>query len=315
MSTFPSALDESELLAPQLAALIERLTGSDGAHSTAIEGLTLYRFSRLGQPFHGVYQPSLCLIGQGRKVVMLGEERFCYDPARFLLTSVDLPVESHIIEATPRAPYLSLQLDIEAEKIGALIAGGDLPDTPATPAPARGLSVGCVDAPLLDASLRLLRLLEQPQHIGALAPLVVREISYLLLVGAEGAKLRRIAALNGQAQGIGAALDWLKTNFAAPFRLEEIARRAHMSRSGFHQHFKAVTAMTPLQYQKQLRLQEARRLMLSEHTDAATACYRVGYESASQFSREYRRLFGQSPRRDIARLRNSDDKFSGANTE
>ena len=305
MSTSFSARAESELLAPQLAALIERFTGSDGAHSTAIEGLTLYRFSRLGQPFHGVYQPSLCLIGQGRKVVMLGEERFCYDPAHFLLTSVDLPVESHIIEATPRAPYLSLQLDIKPEKIGALIAEIELPILPVKPTPARGLSVGCMDAPLLDASLRLLRLLEQPQHIGALAPLVVREISYLLLVGEEGAKLRRIAALNGQAQGIGAALDWLKTHFAEPFRLEEIARRAHMSRSGFHQHFKAVTAMTPLQYQKQLRLQEARRLMLSEQTDANTACVRVGYESASQFSREYCRLFGQSPRRDIARLRSS----------
>ena len=294
---------ESKLLAPPLAALIERLTGSDGAHSTAIEGLTLYRFSRLGQPFHGVYQPSLCLIGQGRKVVLLGPERFGYDAAHYLLTSVDLPVESHIIEATPRVPYLSLQLDIEPAQIGALLAGGELPNAPAKLAPARGLSVGEVDAPLLDASLRLLRLLEQPQHIGALAPGIVHEICYRLLAGPQNARLRHIAATSNHGQGVGAALDWIKTNYAEPFCIEEIARRAHMSRSGFHQHFKAVTAMTPLQYQKKLRLQEARRLMLSEHTDAASACYRVGYESASQFSREYRRMFGEAPRRDIARLR------------
>ena len=306
MSNSPPTRAESELLAPQLAALIERLTGSDGTHSTAIEGLTLYRFSRPGQPFHGVYQPSLCLIAQGRKVVMLGPERFHCDAGHFRLTSVDLPVESHIIKATPRAPYLSLQLDIAPEKLSALIAGNDLPDTPAKPAPERGLSVGCVDAPLLDANLRLLGLLEQPQHIGALAPGIVHEICYRLLTGPQSAKLRHIAATSNHDQGIGAALDWIKNNFTEPFRIEEIARRAHMSRSGFHQHFKAVTAMTPLQYQKRLRLQEARRLMLSEQTDANTACFRVGYESASQFSREYGRLFGESPRRDIARLRAGD---------
>ncbi len=311
MQTSLSARAESEHLAPPLAALIERLTGSDGAHSTAIEGLTLYRFSRLGQPFHGLYQPSLCLIGQGRKVVLLGPERFHYDAAHYLLTSVDLPVESHIIEATPRAPYLSLQLDIEPVKIGALLAGGELPDAPAKLAPARGLSVGCVDASLLDANLRLLRLLEQPQHIGALAPGIIHEIYYRLLAGPQNARLRHIAATSSHAGGIGAALDWLKANYAQPFCIEEIARRAHMSRSGFHQHFKAVTAMTPLQYQKRLRLQEARRLMLSDETDAATACFRVGYESASQFSREYRRLFGESPRRDIARLR-GEAQLNGA---
>ena len=287
----------------ELAALIEKFTGRDGAHQTVFAALTLFRFSHPGQPFHGVYEPSLCLIAQRSKIVMLGEDLFQYDPTQFLMASVDLPISSQIIEATPQKPYLSLQLRFAPADISAMLDKLDLPDAPAKQAPARGLSVGCLDVPLLDAVLRLVRLLEQPQHMAALAPLAVREICYRLLVGAQGAKLRRIAALGGQAQGIGGALDWLKENYAQPFRIDEIARRAHMSRSGFHQHFKAVTAMTPLQYQKQLRLQEARRLMLSESNDAATACFRVGYESASQFSREYSRLFGESPRRDIARLR------------
>ncbi len=287
----------------ELAALVERFTGCDGAHQTAIEALTLYRFSRPAQPFHGVYRPALCLIPQGRKLVMLGDETLQYDPSHFLLSAVELPVATHTLEATPQTPYLGLQLELDPRQIGALLAETDLPNCPARQEPTRGLAVGRIDAPLLDAVTRLLRLLDQPRHIGALAPLVVREISYLLLVGEQGDKLRRIATLNGETRGIGAALDWIKTNFAQPCRIEEIAQRAHMSRSGLHQHFKAVTAMTPLQYQKQLRLQEARRLMLNERADAATACYRVGYESPSQFSREYRRMFGQSPRRDIARLR------------
>ena len=290
----------------EFAQLMERLTGRDGEHETAIPALTLYRYSQFAQPFHGVYKPALCLIAQGRKIVLLGDETLQYDPAHYLLSSVALPVATHILEASPQTPYLGLELDFDPQQIGAIIAETELPACFEDGEPVRGLSVGCLDAPLLDAVLRLLRLSERPQHIGALAPLIVREISYLLLVGEQGDKLRRIATLNGETRGIGAALSWLQANFSEPFRIEEIARRAHMSRSGFHSHFKAVTAMTPLQYQKQLRLQEARRLMLSEQTDAATACSRVGYESASQFSREYRRLFGEAPRRDIARLRAND---------
>ncbi len=234
---------------------------------------------------------------------MVGEDALRYDSSRFLLGTVELPVVSYIAEAMPNRPYLSLQLELDSAQIGALLAQTDLPIAPAPPAPVRGLSVGCVDAPLLEATIRLLRLLERPQHLAALAPLAVQEMLYLLLVGEQGAKLRRIATQSGETQGIVAAIRWLKDNYAQPCRIEEIARRAHLSRSGFHQQFKAVTAMSPLQYQKQLRLQEARRLMLSEEADATTASLRVGYESASQFSREYRRLFGQSPRRDIARLR------------
>ena len=290
-------------LSAELAALVERFAGGDGAHPTAIDALTIYRFSRPTQPFHGVYRPALYLIAQGRKLVMLGDETFSYDPSHFLLSAVELPVATHTLEATPQTPYLGLQLELDPRDIGALIAQTELPNPRGKPETVRGLSVGCINAPLLDAVTRLLRLLEQPQHIGALAPLIVREISYLLLTGEQGDQMHLIAAMNSETRGIGAALDWIKTNFAEPFRVDEVARRAHMSRSGFHQQFKAVTAMTPLQYQKRLRLQEARRLMLSERADAATACFRVGYESASQFSREYRRMFGDAPHRDIARLR------------
>ena len=288
----------------ELATLIERFTPrTDGEHATAIGALRLFRFSRPTQPFHGVYKPSVCLIAQGHKLVMLGEDALRYDSSQFLLASLDLPVASYIAQSTRNLPYLALQLELDPAHIGALLAQTGLPVAASSTAPTRGMSVGCLDAPLLEAALRLVRLLARPQHIEVLAPLAVREISYLLAVGPQGAALRRIATFNDQTRGIGAAIRWLKDNYAEPFRVDEIAQRAHLSRSGFHQQFKAVTAMSPLQYQKQLRLQEARRLMLSDAADATTASLRVGYESASQFSREYRRMFGESPHRDIARLR------------
>ncbi len=293
--------------APQaeLATLIERFTPRDGAHPTTLAALHLFRFSAPGGPAHYVYEPTLCLIAQGSKRVMLADELYRYDPAHFLLTTVDLPVVTQIIEATPQAPYLSLSLDIDIGQLGALIAKMKPPAAPAKAQSGRGIAVGCLDAPLLDAFVRLLRLLDSPQHIEVLAPLIMREILYLLLMGEQGAKLRRIAFQRGERKGIAEAIHWLKGHFAEPLRIEEIARKVHLSPSGLHHGFKAVTAMSPLQYQKQLRLQEARRLMLGDCLDAHTASLRVGYESASQFSREYHRLFGDSPRRDIVRLRGS----------
>lgn len=296
-------LDEDQRLPPQaeLACLIERFTKGDGPNSTAIAPLHLFRYHKPQELLHSVFKPVVCLVAQGSKRVTLGGEMYVYDPTHFLLVTVDLPVASQVIEATPRAPYLSLALDIDAGQIGALMAEM-LPPAPARAARGRGISIGCTDAPLLDAFTRLLRLLDCPQHIGVLAPLIVREIFYLLLMGEQGDHLRRVAL--GQSEpGIVQALHWLKHHFAEPLRIENIARQAHMSPSAFHHSFKALTAMTPLQYQKQLRLQEARRLLLGDDIDAATAGLRVGYESASQFNREYHRLFGDSPRRDIARLR------------
>lgn len=299
-----NALSEHAPPLPEMTALIEKHTGSDGTHATAMDSLSLNRRSAPLQAIHGVQKPSLCLIAQGSKQVMLGDTLYTYDASRFLLLAVDLPVVGQVLDATPDAPYLSLCLDIDPAQIGTLLAEADLPPLPRSAAPQRGIAVGCVDALLRDAMLRLLRLLERPRHIGVLAPLVIREVLFLLLTGEQGAPLRRVAFSDGT-HGIADALRRLKRDFAAPLRIDALAQEAHMSASVFHQHFKALTAMTPLQYQKSLRLQEARRLMLAQDLDAATASFQVGYESPSQFSREYRRLFGDAPQRDVARLRQS----------
>ena len=236
---------------------------------------------------------------------MLAEGVYPYDPAHYLLVTVDLPIIGQVFEATPQEPYLGLRLAIDPIEIGALMTEAGITETPGRVVAERGLYIGCFDSLLLDAILRLLRLLDTPRHIGVLAPMVTREILYLLLVGEQGARLRRIALASGETQGIVEAFRWLRHNFTEPLRVDALARQSHMSPSAFRRHFKAVTAMTPLQYQKRLRLQEARRLMLVDAADAATAGYRVGYESSSQFTREYRRLFGDSPRRDVARLRST----------
>ena len=297
------------LPSPELATTLERMTRRDGAYPTAIAPLNLFRFSAPLEPIHGVYKPSLCVVAQGSKQVMLGENVYLYDPSHFLLVAVDLPVVSQVAEATLEEPYLSLSLDLDSMQISALVAELGLPEAPASPlgrgAPQRGIAVGCLDTLLADTMVRLLRLLDTPQHIPTLAPLIEREILYLLLASEQGAALRRMAFAGSEMGGVVKALHRLKHRFAEPLRVEDLARESHMSVSVFHQHFKAVTALTPLQYQKRLRLQEARRLMLGESVDAATAGFQVGYESPSQFSREYHRLFGDSPRRDTARLRES----------
>jgi len=287
----------------EMAALIERFTGRDGTHETAIAPLRLLRRSTGLEPVYGVQKPSLCLIAQGSKQVMLGDNLFVYDAARFLLLAVDLPVTGQVLEASPQMPYLSLCLDIDPAQISTLITEADLPSSPSPPVLGRGIAVGCIDALLHDAMMRLLRLLERPQHIGVMAPLVIREILFLLLAGEQGAALRRIAFADRETEGIVDTIARLKRDFAEPLRMDALARDAHMSLSVFHHHFKAMTALTPLQYQKRLRLQEARRLMLAQGLDAASAGFQVGYESPSQFSREYRRLFGDAPLRDRERLR------------
>ncbi len=281
-----------------LVQLVERRTGRDGAHPTSIPGLTLYRSTSPSEPVQCVYEPSLCIVAQGRKRVILGDEIYLYDPAQFLLASVALPVAGEVIEASPATPYLSLQINLDPGTVGELIADNRL-EAPSS----RGLAVSRVEPPLLDAVGRLVGLLETPEEIGVLAPLIVREIIYRLLVGEQGGQLRQIAVGDGQARRVVRAIQWLKGHFAEPLRIEELARRVSMSPSALHHHFKAVTALSPLQYQKQLRLQEARRLLLAEGLDAAAAGYRVGYESSSQFSREYRRLFGKPPKLDLDSLR------------
>jgi len=288
----------------ELAALMGRFATSDGVHATAIERMSLLRFSQRNEPVHTVHEPAVCIIAQGCKQVMLAEEVYLYDASRYLVVSVDLPVTGRLVQATPEAPYLCLRLDLDPGEIAALLLQSGVP-APGPQRASRGLYLSEASPSMLDAVIRLVRLLDTPEDIPALAPLAVREILYRLLRSEEGWRLRQIATPDSQAQRIARAIGLLKAQFAQPLRIDDLAREVHMSPSSLHHHFRAVTAMSPLQYQKQLRLQEARRLMLSENMDAATASYHVGYESPSQFSREYSRLFGDSPARDLRRLRDS----------
>jgi AraC-like DNA-binding protein len=251
---------------------------------------------------HDVHEPSLCVVAQGSKRVMLGDEVYDYGGGCYLVATVDLPVCAEILDATADAPYLCLKLGFDMNEVAdMLLAVGEsaLGNAP----PARGLFMSRANAPLVDAVLRLARLLQAPEDIAALAPLAEREIIYRLLKSDEGRRLSRAVSANGHARRIARAVAWLKAHYAEPLRIETLASHAGMSASSLHEHFKAVTAMTPVQYQKQLRLQEARRLLMSDGVDAATAGHRVGYESPSQFSREYSRLFGAPPARDAQRLR------------
>lgn len=284
----------------ELAAVVERHTGEDGDDSTAVSGLTLYRSSSRTNHNAVVYLPSLCVIVQGAKEVVVGGEAYRYDPAHSLLVSVDLPATTRIIEASPDRPCLAVRVEIDSADVGEFLAEGT--SVPSLGLPARGIGVTPVEPPLLGAITRLIALLETPHDIGALAPLIFREITYRVLTGPQGVRLRQIVAPGAPAQRIALAIGWLKDHFTEPARVEALARRVGLSPSALHLHFKAVTGLSPLQYQKQFRLQEARRLMLSDGLDAAETAFKVGYESPSQFGREYRRLFGTSPRQDVAAL-------------
>jgi AraC-like DNA-binding protein len=285
----------------KLASAIERQTVTDGSHDTAVPALKLSRFSAPTELVALVYEPSLCVVAHGAKEVLLADETYSLNPAQSLLVSVDLPVAARVVEASPGRPYLAVRISLDPAVVGELLADGMTAEPLGSPA--RGLAVTSVEPPLLDAVTRLVVLLESPQDIVPLAPLVLREITYRLLTGSQGSRLRQIASAGAPAQRIAKAIRWLKDHFADPLRIESLAKHVKMSPSAFHLHFKGVTAMSPLQYQKQLRLQESRRLMLGEGLDAAEAAFRVGYESPSQFSREYRRMFGAPPRQDVAALK------------
>jgi AraC-like DNA-binding protein len=380
----PSGADPAAAaLLAELCRLLARHAPVDGVHDTAIPGVAAVRASHPGDEIaHALHHAALCLIAQGAKRVMLGEEVYVYDASRYLVFSVDLPIGAQVMHATPDEPYLCFRLDLPAQVVadvmlktapaaplaapsaappaappaarpdesaaaltaaaraassGASLAGsaGTSAATsaatsptasptasaagsggessagsaaagapPAPPVPvARGLYLSRTGPPLLDAVVRLLRLLDAPDDAAALAPLVQQEIIYRLLRSEEGARLARVARADSQAHRVARAIAWLKTHYAEPLRVEALAQHVHMSASSLHHHFRAVTAMSPLQYQKQLRLQEARRLLLGEVSDAASAGHRVGYESPSQFSREYARLFGMPPARDAQRMR------------
>jgi len=239
---------------------------------------------------------------QGSKEVFVGDERLRYDASRFLLVSAQVPAVGHIIEASKERPYLALRLTLDPAVVTAVLTEASL--LAARPsAPVKAAAVSRLDADLLDSVLRVVRLIDAPRDYGVLAPLAAREIVYRLALGDQARRLRQIAAVDGHAPRIARAIDRLRKDFDKPLRITSLARQLGMSVSGFHHNFKAVTAMSPLQFQKLLRLQEARRLLLIGDVDAATAGYQVGYDDPSHFSREYKRQFGQPPMRDVERLR------------
>lgn len=281
----------------ELADRIVRNAPRAGVHACAVPHLELIRADAPSQPLASVYHPSLCVVVQGRKQAMLGEELYHYDPLHYLVVSMSVPVTGRVIEASPERPYLCLRIDIDTAAVAELAT--QLASSPPAQENGRVLYLARTDAPLLDAILRLVRLLDTPDEAPVLAPLALREIHYRVLSGELGARLQALCHVDGAAQRVARAIELLKAHYTEPLRIERIAAAAHMSPSTLHQRFKAATAMTPLQFQKQLRLQEARRLMLMEGVEAAAAAHRVGYESPSQFSREYRRLFGAPPRREV----------------
>ena len=303
-------LSESTTLLPErarelrteLARKIASFIGSAEKRITDVPGLMLTRRTAPTAPASATYEPSLAVVAQGRKRATLGGTTFIFDQSRYLLTSLDLPVICNVIEASEAVPYLCFVLKLEIPVVRELLSREEIqapeaaPDSPA-------MATGETTAELLDACCRLVDLLNTPQDIPFLSGLIQREIIYRILRGPEGARLRAIATLGDQSQRTAKAIAWVRANYAKPLRVEDLARIAGMGVSTLHHHFRALTAMSPLQYQKQLRLQAARERMLMDNLDAASAAFEVGYESASQFNREYSRCFGQPPLRDVRSLR------------
>ena len=298
---------EAERLQANREELVERIGRAMREDGTTqpFPGLHLYRRSSPLELLHGVSEPSVAVIAQGSKEVLLGENRYRYGPSQYLLATVELPTIRRVLEASKERPYLSLRLELAPTLVGSVMleAGHSSHSSLPGRADVRGIDVSLLDANLLDAFVRLTRLLDAPAEAPVLLPLITREIVYRLLMGEQGARLRHLAILGGYTPHIARAVARLRQDFDQPLRIERLARELGMSVSGFHHHFKAVTAMSPSQFQKQLRLQEARRLMLGEDLDAASAAYRVGYHDASHFNREYKSLFGVPPMRDVQRLR------------
>jgi AraC-like DNA-binding protein len=284
--------------------LVERIgcaVPEDGP-AALLEGLHLHRSSVPREQIPSVFEPSLCVVAQGSKEILVGESRYGYDPAHYLIVTLDLPHVAQVLEASKELPYLSLRLELPPVLVGSVMVEAGYASPP-DQADVRAIDVSVLDVNLLDAVVRLVRLVDAPAEARVLMPLITREVIYRLLMGEQGGRLRHMAILGGYTPYIARAVARLRQDFDQPLRIEQMAQELGMSVSGFHHHFKAVTAMSPLQFQKQLRLQEARRLMLGDGLDAASAGYRVGYQDASHFNREYKSLFGVPPMRDVQRLR------------
>jgi AraC-like DNA-binding protein len=282
----------------ELAHAVAGLCPTDGINATPIDGLVFMRASAGSMlPSHSIYRPCLCAVVQGAKQVSVGDQTLDYGLGQCLIVSVDLPAFGRVTQASVDEPYLAIALEFDVQMIRAVLE--ELPDAPV---PAEGLGRGILvaetTAALTDCLLRLVRLLATPQAIPVLYPAIMKEVCFWLLTGPHGSELCKLALPDGHTRRIAQAIYLIREHFTRAIRVQELAAAARMSLSSFHEHFKAVTSMTPLQYQKQLRLLEARRLMLVEGSSASGAAYQVGYESASQFSREYSRMFGVSPRQD-----------------
>lgn len=299
----PQRPTNAPLISPQeaLARIIGSRVSIPGDFATSITGLGFFRREHPAPPIVCMVEPSIILVAQGEKQLWVGGEGFPYDTSRFLVTSLDLPANSEVLAASPEQPCLGLTFKLDLRMLAEL-AQSDLPSTRERSI-AKGVGIGSVTAAMLASFERLLALLDEPEAIPVLAPLIQREIHYRLLKSDQAGRLRQITSVDGQGYRIAKAIDWLKLNYTSALRVDDLAARVQMSTPTFHHHFRQLTAMSPLQYQKWLRLNEARRLMLNEHQDVSSAAFKVGYESPSQFSREYSRLFGVAPKRDIAVLR------------
>jgi len=285
-----------------LALNIDPRVSVQGDFATSIPGLSLFRRDQPAPPAACMIEPSLILVGRGEKRLWVGGEGYSYDHSRFLVTSLDLPANSEVILASSEQPCVGLVLKLDVSMLAEVITKSGLP-AKRHQSTGTGAGIGNMSSALEGALDRLLALLDEPEAIPVLAPLILREIHYRLLNTDQGARLRQITAVDGQGYRIAKAIDWLKVNYTAVLRIDELAARVQMSAPTFHHHFRQLTGMSPLQYQKWLRLNEARRLMLMGRLDVSRAAFAVGYESPSQFSREYGRLFGSAPSRDIALLR------------
>jgi len=297
--------DPGHELRTPLARKIASSIGSAEKLITNVPGLTLTRRTHPMAPASGTYEPSLAVVAQGRKRVDLGHTTFIFDRSRFLLTSLDLPIIGQVIEASEEEPFLCLMLKLEMPLVRELLSREEIP-LPEAASNSPAMATGDITRELLDACCRLLDLENSPQDILFLSGLIQREIIYRILQAPAGARLRAIATLGDQSQRTAKALAWIRANYSKPLRVEALAQVAGMGVSTLHSHFRALTAMSPLQYQKQMRLQAARSRMLMDGLDAASAAFEVGYESASQFNREYSRFFGQPPMRDVRTLRSPE---------
>ncbi|QHW29440.1 AraC family transcriptional regulator [Paenibacillus rhizovicinus] len=284
----------------QMSDLIQCHAPTSGTFPTSVPNLSLMHATQLPEPLESVYKPSICLVAQGAKTATLGNETYRYDPMTYVVIAADLPIISKIVEATPDIPYLSMKLSFDPDVILDIVKESSLPVSSEA---SRGITMNRISPELLEASIRLLQLLNKPKDIPILAPLIIREILYRVLQGEHGALIHPFAIIGSHSHRIAQAIQMINQQYDHPLAVEQLAKSVNLSTSAFHKHFKRVTAMSPLQYQKTLRLQEARRLMLTETVQASEAAFRVGYESPSQFSREYTRMYGLPPKLDVQEQR------------